>query len=447
MKRAALLAILQQSEYDLGVFRRWLRAQRPEDEEVQDHLDSLQPERRTFKLRLIAALSWPFSLLLGNALAIQLVLLFVLPLQYLATSLIVWRARLALRRAQRRGLRVIGIAGSFGKTSLKHSTFHLLSSYQPTLMTPGSYNTPLGIAQTILHQLRPWHEVFLVELGEYQEGDLAGLLGFVQPETVILAPIGYAHLERFKTKESMAKAFTELWRVKHRPQHLFIDDANTSLLDVSQQDVSVHWYGEKSNSQAAVLSLQPSLEIGQAEIRLASQRYSVKTNLLGQHQLRNCLPGLLLLQQADRPLEVALKSLQYHPAVERRLELHFNPNGTLLIDNSYNTNPASWAEMKSLISTLKLQPMTIITSGFVELDAATTSQAHHTLAKDLAQVASKVGIIRTRVNDDLILQLEKNREITVVTGLTLNEVLLKLAQTGKPTPYLWIEGGARELYL
>ena len=98
---------------------------------------------------------------------------------------------------------VIGVAGSYGKTSTKFILETILAERFRVLKTPGSYNNLLGISRVINSQLQPEHEVFIVELGGYRRGDIKKSTDLVHPQIGIIAAIGPEHLERLKTMENV----------------------------------------------------------------------------------------------------------------------------------------------------------------------------------------------------------------------------------------------------
>jgi hypothetical protein len=105
---------------------------------------------------------------------------------------------------------VIAITGSYGKTSVKHILGHILETAAPTLITPGSVNTAMGIARVIRERLRPHHRYFVVEMGAYGPGSIRRLCALTPPKMGIVTAIGVAHYERFKSLETVAEAKFEL---------------------------------------------------------------------------------------------------------------------------------------------------------------------------------------------------------------------------------------------
>ncbi len=129
-----------------------------------------------------------------------------------------------------RNLLVIGITGSYGKTSVKHFLHTVLAQQFNVLMTPESFNTPMGVTRTVRSSLSPTHDIFIAEMGAKQTGDIKELCDLAQPKMGIITSIGPQHLETFKTLENVqatkfelveslpadGTAFFELRRSEHR---------------------------------------------------------------------------------------------------------------------------------------------------------------------------------------------------------------------------------------
>ncbi len=107
-------------------------------------------------------------------------------------------------------LKVIGITGSYGKTSVKFYVEKLLSVKYNVLATPENYNTTLGVVRAIRERLLPTHEVFVCEMGARNVGDISEICELVRPSIGVVTSIGPQHLESFKTIENVVKTKFEL---------------------------------------------------------------------------------------------------------------------------------------------------------------------------------------------------------------------------------------------
>ncbi|HLZ07165.1 MAG TPA: Mur ligase family protein, partial [Chloroflexota bacterium] len=107
---------------------------------------------------------------------------------------------------------VVGVAGSYGKTSTKAILAQLLETSFNTLATPRSFNTLMGLCRVIREQLRPSHRFFIAELGAYERGEIRALCGLVHPTIGVLTSVGPEHLERFGTMANVVEGEGELIR-------------------------------------------------------------------------------------------------------------------------------------------------------------------------------------------------------------------------------------------
>lgn len=435
------LAVLQQAEYDLPTFSAWPDTDHSRSAEFKHHLQTLRPERPTAKLRLIGLLARIFFWL-GTRRAVTLSTRLVNLIEQPAKAWIIWQAQTKLRAAQRQGLKVIAVAGSYGKTSTKTSLAHLLATKQFTLVGRGSINTPLGLANHLLANLRSDHQVYIAEMGEYQAGDLTGLLRFLKPDVGIVTPIGFAHTARHTHPKEMTEMFQEMVNSAHSPKTLIIHAANKDILTPAES-AAVTWYGPGTSWTATLTSTNPIEHT--AKLGLKNQALNSPTPLVGAEQLINTLPGFILAKQWGWELDQMARALAYHPVLERRWEVQANPNGSFYIDNSYNTNPATWLESARMIRHWKLSPIAVITAGFVEMDGPTTRTAHEQLATDLIELAQTVVVIQTRFNADLIEHLTASK-VTVVVVPQAQAALPALMALNTSFSAVWWEGGVRELY-
>ena len=107
-------------------------------------------------------------------------------------------------------LLVIGITGSYGKTSMKNFLYSVLSEKYEVLKTPKNYNTTMGVVKTIREELKPTHQIFLCEMGATKLGDIKEICDIVNPKLGVITSIGPQHLESFKNIENVIKTKFEL---------------------------------------------------------------------------------------------------------------------------------------------------------------------------------------------------------------------------------------------
>jgi UDP-N-acetylmuramoyl-tripeptide--D-alanyl-D-alanine ligase len=266
---------------------------------------------------------------------------------------------------------VIGITGSYGKTSTKEILAHLLSSRYDVLRTPKSYNTLMGICKVIREDLQPKHQYFVVELGAYKPGEIAKLCRLVKPHIGILTAIGPQHLERFRTIENVVKAKNEL--IEALPEGgiaIFNGDDPICLRLSKITRVKVRRYGTTPGGGVRDLLAQ-NMEVDSNGTRFEivhneQKPQSARTMLLGRHNISNVLGATLAALECDISLREAIQSLAVFPPIEHRLQLVKGPNGIIYIDDTYNSNPVGAALALEVLATFNGRKF-LVTPGFVEL--------------------------------------------------------------------------------
>ncbi len=294
---------------------------------------------------------------------------------------------------------VIGVAGSYGKTSTKTILAQILSSRFPTLATPRSFNTPMGLCRVIREQLRPEHRFFIAELGAYKRGEIRELGRLVHPAIGILTAVGPEHLERFGSIENVVKAEFEI--VETLPPD--------GLAIFNGEDETCQQLARMTPHRYLLVAgpVDPRRELWAEEITLTSdglqfiichrdgRRVEVKTCLLGRHNVTNILAASAAalacgLEFDDLPAAIA--SLE---PVEHRLQLVPNDNGVVVIDDTYNSNPRGAAAALETLANFQGGRRYLVTPGMVEL-ADLQDTAHHDFGRQAASVCDAVILIGPR---------------------------------------------------
>jgi UDP-N-acetylmuramoyl-tripeptide--D-alanyl-D-alanine ligase len=267
---------------------------------------------------------------------------------------------------------VVGITGSYGKTSTKEILAHILEGYKSVLATPKSYNTLLGVTKVINTSLQKGHEVFIVEMGAYRPGEIADICELVKPTFGVITAIGPQHLERFKTIDNVARAKFELMAALPKTGvAVFNADDKYTKDFLSKIPCEEHFLVSIADCPQAELlaSNIKASEKGMAflvENKLSGESATFTTELLGYHNVLNILfASSIALRLGMKLRNIADKVSNLRP-VTHRLQLIKLPNGVNVIDDAYNSNPVG---AKSALDTLRLFSgrKIVVTPGFVEL--------------------------------------------------------------------------------
>lgn len=335
----------------------------------------------TLLLLLIKFLYFPLFLVVSQIL--------ISPLEFYQKQKILTQTKNKLSRLP--NLKVVALTGSFGKTSTKDILFTLLFKKYYVVKTPKSFNTPLGIAQTILEQVKKNTDIFICEIGAYRQGEIKEIASLIKPQTGIITAIAPQHLEKFGSLENIAKAKFEL--VESLPENgLAILNGEYKIL----KDLSLHpsvrtiFYGREKDPFYATSINSNNSGSTSFTIHTPEGKAEIKIPLIGEHHAQNFLAataaalnlGLTLSEIKDRA-----KLLLPTP---HRMEIKKMGNITL-IDNSYNTNPKSAESSLKLLDSFNAKKI-IITPGFVQLGKETAG-TNRQLGNDIACIGDEVIIV------------------------------------------------------
>ncbi|MDR0570521.1 MAG: UDP-N-acetylmuramoyl-tripeptide--D-alanyl-D-alanine ligase [Clostridiales Family XIII bacterium] len=266
-------------------------------------------------------------------------------------------------------LLVIGITGSYGKTSMKYYLSHLLRAKYDVLMTPESYNTPMGVVKTIREQLRATHQVFVCEMGAKYEGEIKELCDIVGPTHGILTSIGPQHLETFKSMEVIAKTKFELADAVAGKGAMLVN-GDDGIIAASLRGLRGNGgfltYGCGRDNGYFAYDVSVSDEGTVFSMGYGAERIEgLRTRLIGEHNVTNLVGAIgmsLFLGVSPEDVRARLPKITPPP---HRLALS-RSGGVTIIDDSYNSNPHGSA---AALRTLALFEgcRVLVTPGMVEL--------------------------------------------------------------------------------
>lgn len=250
----------------------------------------------------------------------------------------------ARTRAQRQQNTIfIGITGSNGKTSTKDAVATVLSRQAPTLKTFASYNHELGYPQTLL-RLEPQHRYAVLEMGAQWVGELAWLSETIaRPHWSIITNVGAAHLGLFGSQERVVQAKSELVQV--------LQPGGVAMLNYD--DPNVRGMREKTVARVLFYGLSPEAHVYGDEISgdplsglsfTLNYQYTqrrVELHLPGRHSLMTALAAAAAGVAAEIPIDAICAALEELRPPPGRCEIKDGPNGSTLVDDTYNANRQS----------------------------------------------------------------------------------------------------------
>ncbi|EKE21027.1 MAG: hypothetical protein ACD_7C00379G0003 [uncultured bacterium] len=302
-------------------------------------------------------------------------------------------------------IKVIGIAGSYGKTSTKEILATILAQKYEVIKTPDNINTDIGIADFIIQNKNKFREghIFVVEMGAYRKGEIKEICQMVQPLYSILTGINESHLERFGSLENIIEAKFELPQNTQDLAVLNFDDKN-----IRENHSRFTFKKSKGISRQNVENVQIKENFKGLEFYWAGEKF--ETHLLAEHNITL----IILSAEIARELSISLKdiaqSVENLFPVKHRLEPIYNSQTDIMvIDDSYNGNLDG---IRSGIGILNqaLGRKVVLTPGLVELGLQ-TERVHQEIGQIYAENVDLVLLIKSKMTDFIIEGL-KNSNFT-----------------------------------
>ena len=307
-------------------------------------------------------------------------------------------------------LKVIGVTGSYGKTSSKNILSSILNIKFNAMATPKNFNTPFGLTMSINDHLDKFNDYFIAEMGACKKGEIKELCDLVHPTYGILTKIGVAHLETFGSEEIIQKTKFEL--IESLPEDgigvLNIDDPK-QVSYKGDFKCKIIWIGiddKKADLYAYDIKLTENGTSFKVKFKDDKKSYEFTTKLLGKANIYNILAGLALGDAFGITKEQLIQGVKKIQPVEHRLQLkkYFDMN---LIDDAYNANPDG---CKMALDVLKMMPgkRIVISSGMIELGNL-ASKLHHELGEYMAKTTDEVILIGKEQTKDIYEGLKSSK--------------------------------------
>lgn len=330
----------------------------------------------------------------------------LLPLWVLLAAALIWPFEKAVQQVYREdarrildsfrssGLKVIGVTGSYGKTTVKNILYALLSQQAPTLASPASFNTPMGLSRCIREELGSEHQFFIAEMGARHRQDIRVLSRFIKPQYGILTAIGPQHLQTLGSLEEVKQTKYEL--IKRLPEDgfsVFSNDGKLVSACYEQTHIDKAIVGQPGDDLwAEEVDLLPEAKGSRFVIRgKDGLAIACQTSLPGEHNIQNILLAACLalhLGISPKQIEQGIKEVQPPPS---RLSIHEHHKGYTVINNGFNSNPDSSRKALQVLAQTPGQRV-VVTPGFIELGRG-EEEANRALGHDLAHVAHTVLLV------------------------------------------------------
>ena len=312
-----------------------------------------------------------------------------------------------LAREHRRqfNIPVIGITGTNGKTTTKELLSAVLAEKYNVMHTEGNFNNDIGVPKTLL-QLRPEHQIAVIEMGASHPGDIKKLVEYAEPTCGLITNVGRAHLQGFGSFEGVMRTKGELYDfLKAHNALTFLNTSNSYLVEMARQREleRIVSYGQdkQSNVWGHVVSADPFLKIEWNADTLTSRLQAdddlkdnsdadnngtmmqVQSHLIGTYNLDNILAAITVgLHFGVTPAQIC-HALEHYVPANNRSQLTTTADNWLIVD-AYNANPTSMAAAISNFTHISVaQPKMAILGDMRELGDV-SAEEHQKIVDSLA---------------------------------------------------------------
>jgi UDP-N-acetylmuramoyl-tripeptide--D-alanyl-D-alanine ligase len=271
---------------------------------------------------------------------------------------------------------VVGITGSYGKTSTKGYVAHLLSGSRTVVASPRSFNNRAGLARAVNENLVPGTQVFVAEMGTYGPGEIAELCGWVKPRIGVITAIGPVHLERFGTEDRIVAAKAEI-----------LEGTDLAILNVD--DVRLRALADRLAASGRRVVRCSATDVG---AHVCAARDAVGAP--GHAPPTNVACAIAVALALNVPRDEIQRRLPTLPVAPNRLTVSTAQSGVTIIDDTFNSNPAG---AKLALAQLRSRAVdghqrVVVTPGMIEMGPV-QDDANRAFAQAVVTYADRLVVV------------------------------------------------------
>ena len=308
-----------------------------------------------------------------------------------------------MKQMKAKGLKVIGITGTNGKTTTKELVSAVLQKKYNVLYTQGNFNNHLGVPLTIL-RIRDEHEIAVIEMGANHPGEIRDLVNIAEPSWGLITSVGRAHLEGFGSFEGVIKTKGELYDyLRAHGGKVFLNQENEYLVPIAEGMEQIPYVtgGVIDNAECRMQNAesntaQPNSASSILHSALVKFHYSVspdateyvQTQLIGNYNIVNLLAAVTVGNYFGVSCEDINAALSEYAPTNNRSQLMKTEKNTLIVD-AYNANPTSMAAALDNFHTIHSeQEKMVILGGMGELGPG-SDEEHQKIREKIQEIGIK----------------------------------------------------------
>lgn len=286
---------------------------------------------------------------------------------------------------KRSGVSVVAITGSNGKTTTKEMTAAVLSRRYRTLSTSGNLNNEIGMPLTLL-KLESLHQWAVLELGMNHPGEIRRLAEICQPDVGVITNIGRAHLEGLGSLNGVMRAKGELLE-KIKPDGTAVLNADDpKVLELAKRTgLAVMFFGRSGNAAVRAQAVKSSAATVRFRLVLPAETIDITLSATGRFMVSNALAAAAIGLAQGFPASEIKVGLENFKPVGGRMNVIQTRKRVVIVDDTYNANPASMQAAITALSELKGNSRGILVLG----DMRELGDQTETLHKEIGAFAAR----------------------------------------------------------
>jgi UDP-N-acetylmuramoyl-tripeptide--D-alanyl-D-alanine ligase len=344
---------------------------------------------------------------------------------------------------------VIGITGSYGKSSTKSMLAHILQFKGPTLAASGSINTVMGITRHIRENLVIGHEFMIVEMGAYAVGSIRRLCQLTPPAAGIITAVGDMHLERFGSLDNIVRAKSELAQALPAGAILVVNADSPGALQIakSMSDRRVLLYGETSPEEldTRLEQVRFTLEGTSFTLRTRTAEYACFTPIHGRPIVLNLTGAFTMAAALGVDPDVIVASFRTLRPVSNRLEV-VEDRGIIWVRDAYNANQFGFRAALEVVAALPARRRFLVTPGVIELGPM-QGEVNRALSREAAARCDQTIVVSEANRDAFVAgHRDAEREERLVPVETRGDAFRWIAEHAREGDAVVLENDLPDLY-
>lgn len=282
---------------------------------------------------------------------------------------------------------VIGITGSYGKSTTKEFLKAMLAERYTVLATPKNINVDIGVAQVILNELREDHDFFVVEMGAYRPGEIDATCRLTSPIIGVLTAVSDQHLSLYGSLEAIKHTKGELLRALPPGGLAVVNKDVPAAVEVAEQAASqVKFFSAQGYGHAYASDVVVDANSVSCVLNVGEESIPVRAQLFGGQVLPAILAAATVARHVGCTMQEIAHAIEALEPVDGTMQVKHGKMETVVIDDHYNSNPDGFLAALDYLAVFENKRKIVLTPGMYELGVMTQDH-HHTVASRIAEVA------------------------------------------------------------